>query len=140
MVIGGAVLRTRCAEGGCEEYGNATSSVASTMWTKPVLTKGCRSGCRSLSSDCLLNGSCAWVWHSAGCSLSVPSHAGMAIESAVNDVASELFPVPVVNPGQAYAATANCMNSRLQSMAHTAMSREGRDVFIKRAIGSLKAY
>lgn len=136
MAIGGAVLRARCAKCGYDESGTATTSMASTMNTRPAVTKGCTSGNCGLSSDCLLSGSCAWVWQSAGCSLSMPSQSGMTVESALIDVGAELLPVPAVSPGQAYAATANCMNSRLQSMAKTEMIRDGREIFIKRAIGS----
>ncbi|MFZ6639981.1 hypothetical protein ACO0LL_09600 [Undibacterium sp. TC4M20W] len=137
MTIGGAALLKKYAERWCVEDRTATTSAVSTMSIKPVLIKGCTSGDCGLSNDCLLNGSCAWVWQSAACSLSMPAQSGMDKEPVINDVTSELLPVPSFIPGQAYAATANCMNSRLHSMANTASIREVWEILIKRAIAFL---
>ena len=94
-----------------------------------IATDGATPGEAGVSSD--WSPACACAWHSAGCSMSTTSSQPIML-SCSEEVIVLTSAVPVgCRLGQAYAATASCMNSTLNSAMSAVANRERRVSFIE---------
>lgn len=100
--------------------------------TNSTATKGGTTGAGVLSSDCLAGSPYAYTWHSVDCSGSIPSQFGMS--SIIVGAVETPILLPADIPGQAYEATASCMNSILKIATMVVSRRLGYDVFMRAGI------
>lgn len=127
MDSGGAVDRAKRRELGWTSLEWSTISIFWNTCVSAAAIKGCTGGTDGRSNDWLR--ACPLAWHRLGCSLSMPTQSLIAW-SLSTDIDTDSSICPVLKPGQAYPATASCMNSMLTSTISAAIRRDGRESFI----------
>src|SRR5450830_540538 len=99
---------------------NAATSTTCKANMSTAGTNGCTCGKSGLSAVCFTNSPVAWRWQSVDWSASMPSQFAIALTDAWL----------VIIIGQAYAPTASCINSMLNSAIHATLTRSDLSVFM----------
>lgn len=129
MDSGGAVVRARRREFGWVSVDWSTTSILRNTSVNAAAIKGCTCGIGGLSRDWFP----AWslAWQRLGCALSAPAHPLIARSSSMDmDIDTDSSACPIFKFGQAYPATASCMNSMLTSTMHAVIKRDERKNFM----------
>ena len=107
--------------GACNATPDNTGTVSASVKLAGMALIATEAGTSYLSWDCASGWQ--WAWHRAGCSAS----RGMVIAMDAAQGMDEAVAVLAAPDGHTYRATANCMNSRLNSAMVTVIRRWRRE-------------
>lgn len=127
MAMGGAVARVSGTDSSEEASETVERSMRGSTTSRPQATKGWTTGAPAVSADWWLVSQCAP--HSAGLLLSMlmPVQPGISAMLTIATVCARSA------NGQAYAETASCENSKLNSIIMAAIARVECDSFMARS-------
>jgi hypothetical protein len=126
MAKGGAVARVNGTESSEEASESGDRPIRESTTSRPQGTKGWTAGVPDVSADWWPLSQ--WAAHNAGWPWSMP----MPVQPGMFAMLTAAIVCGLSSTGQAYAETASCANSKLNSIMMAAIARFGCDSFMAR--------